>query len=127
MTDQTVFTPDQELDMGEWGLQPTDATFTIVEADLQETEDGQRYVITFEADEDIENLPNNQVTDRGYLSHATRPELVNIGRGSLKRLTKAALGTERASLQDLIGEKIRGRVYENDAGFTNIGRISAAE
>ena len=125
MTQQT-FSIDDELDLDGYGLQPTDSTFVIADVEIVENDNGQSWVVHFEATEDIEGLPGGKVRDRGYMTHNTRDDLVNIGMGSLKRLRVAATGDTSGSLSSLIGQTVRARVSEDKNGFTRIGRYSAA-
>lgn len=126
MTQQT-FSIDDELDLDQYGLQPQDGIFVISDVDIVENQHGQRWQVYFEAEEDIEGLAGNKVRDSGYMTHATRPELVNIGMSVLKRLKVAATGEAGGPLSALIGQRVKGRVSEDSNGFARIGRLSAAE
>lgn len=120
------FNVDDELDLSGEGFQAQEVELLITDAKLEANDNGQRYVITFEPVEAIEDLPGNKVTDMGYLVHNEREDLVKYGRGGLKRLGKAALGTEVFKLPELIGRTVRGYLKEDDAGFVRVGRYKKA-
>ena len=118
-----VITADTQLDLEGEGLQPTEAQFIIVGTDVVENDNGQRWVVTFEATEEIPGLLGGTVDDGGYLSHKEREDLVQMGRGQLKRLGRSLLGRTAFALSELEGFVVTGTVMENDAGYTNIRRI----
>lgn len=128
MTDLSTITPEEELDLSEFGLQPFEDDFLIVEAGFEDSDNGRRWYVIMEpqdADPDtLAELPNGQVRDGGYLTHVDRAQLVRIGTGSLKRLFKAVLGKESAAISELEGEMVHARVEERN-GFAQPGRYAA--
>lgn len=128
MTDLSTITPEEELDLSEFGLQPFTADMLITDAGFEETDNGRRWYVIMEpqdVDEDIlVELPNGEVRDGGYLTHVERDQLVRIGTGELKRLFKAVLGTESAAITDLVGEMVNAQVKERN-GFAQPGRYKA--
>lgn len=129
-TDENYFNPDDELDLTGEGLQPTDADFLIVKAGVLSHEHGQRWECVFEpVGTTIEGLPNNQVRDNGFLTYdgPSQHDLAQIGKGVLKRLMTAALGTPRGRMVDLEGKTVGARVSEDNSGFARIGRYRAAK
>lgn len=115
--------PTQELDLTGEGLQTTTADFRIVEADIEETEFGNRWVAVFEPiGMEIDGLPGNSVRDSGYLSYDGPSEhpLASYGRSGLKRLFQAALGTPTASVAALRGATVNAKVSEGNDGFPRI-------
>lgn len=127
MTDQT-FSIDDDLDLDDAGLQPTDAEFTITDVEITSNDRGQRWVVHFEPSDglEIEGLMGNKVRDSGYLTHTDREDLVNIGRSSLKRLRVAATGTASGPMTEMIGSRVQARVSEDANGFARIGRYKSA-
>lgn len=122
----TTFSINDELDLDDVGLQPTDAIFTITDVSVEENDRGTRWVAVFEPEFEIEGLMGNTVKDSGYLSHVDRPELVNYGKSGLKRLMRAATGSPSGTLADLRGAQVKARVSEDNSGFPRIGRYSPA-
>jgi len=133
MTDQadlTNLSPDDELDLSGTGLQTFEDDFLIVDAGIEETENGRRWFVTMEPTtntEQAENLPNGQVKDSGYLTHVDRDQLVNIGKSSLKRVFKAVFGRETGTIGSLKGEMIHAQVSEGASGFAQVRRQGPAK
>lgn len=125
--DEQHFSPDDELDLSGEGLQTQRADLRIIETDVTANDNGQRWVVVMEpVGEEIEGLMGNKVRDSGYLSHRDRPDLVKIGRSSLKRLGKHACGTEVFKLNDLIGCTVNAQISEDDSGFARVRQIRAS-
>lgn len=127
MSDQH-FSPGDELDLTGEGLQPTTADFLITGVEIQDVDAGQRWKLYFEPiGQEIDNLPNNQAQDSGYLTHESEPDYVRMGRGILKRIAKAALGRTNFKLSELEGQIVNAQVSEDDAGFTRMRRYKTAQ
>lgn len=124
----TYFDTDTELDLSGEGLQTTTCRWDITGVEVEEHEHGQRYIITFEPEEEIEDLPGGTVQERGYLKYdgPSEYDLAKIGRGILKRIMQAALGTPKAPLNALVGTTVTATVKEDDMGFANLGRFKKA-
>ena len=117
------FSPDDELDLTEEGLQTQRADFIISDPEAVEGDLGMRWQVTFEpVGDDIEGLFSNQIKDNGFMSCESRPELVTYGRRGLKSLFRAALGTTVAKLADLEGARVNAQVKEDKNGFARIGQ-----
>lgn len=128
MTEQQSFSPDDELDLSGEGLQPTDGLFLISNPRVEEHAEGQRWMFDLEVQGDeIPGLPNQKARDSGFLAHRSRPELAKMGKGTLKRIFKEVLGTDRARLQDLEGKLVRAQVSEDDNGYSRVRRYKAYE
>lgn len=118
--DLTTLSPDDELDLDGFGLQPFEDDFLIVSADIVESTNGRRWQIELQPTtevEQVENIPGGVIRDSGFLTHDDRDDLVRIGITSLKRVFKAALGRTNASIKELEGETVHARVTEDDNGF----------
>lgn len=126
---ETTFDPTTELDLEGEGLQPWTGEWEITNATIDSNDNGQRWVVEMQpADgEEVEGLIGNTARDSGYLTHVEREDLVKIGKGNLKRLGQAVLGTAQFSLTDLIGERVIARVTEDSSGFARIGRYRKAD
>lgn len=126
---ETTFDPTTELDLEGEGLQPWTGEWEITNATIDSNDNGQRWVVEMQpADgEEVEGLIGNTARDSGYLTHVDREDLVKIGKGNLKRLGQAVLGTAQFSLTDLIGERVIARVTEDSSGFARIGRYRKAD
>ena len=125
--DPTTIDPDAELDLEGDGLQPFNDTFLVTEAQIEDSENGQRWVVIFEAENMGDRLPNGKVRDSGYLSYTgdSEHDLVAMGRGQLKRLYKAALGRTKARVPDLEAARVQAYCSESKTGFPQIGRYKA--
>ncbi len=126
--DATTLSPDDELDLSGAGLQETTAVFEVVDAQYETNERGTQYAIVFEAEEEINGLPGNRITDKGYISAPgfEDPEKVaqmeQIGQGRLKQIFMAFFGLPKGALSQLIGQRIQAQVREVN-GFNKIGRF----
>jgi hypothetical protein len=113
---------EEELDLSGEGFQPFVADFLITEAEIEETDKGQRAVVKFEAEHtDGYTL---SVTERFWLKHENA-KAEAIGRGQLKRLFAAVFGGPKGSLSSLPGQYVNAQAREDDAGFRRIGRYKA--
>ena len=122
-----TFSPDDELDLSGAGLQTQVLEWLIADATVEEHQDGQRWQIILQpVGQEVEGLPNNEGRDGGFLTHSSRPELVNMGRGMLKNVYKAALGTPKGRLSDLVGKTVSAQISESDTGFARFRRYKAA-
>lgn len=123
----TTFSPDDELDLSGAGLQPETGLFQIEEAKYETNDDGTRWVAIFvPVGRTIEGLINNRVRDSGYVSHQSRPELVNMGKGGLKKLYLAAFGQPKGKLGELPGVIVQAYLSEDKNGFGKLGRYKPA-
>jgi hypothetical protein len=128
--DLSTIDPTEELDLGDFGLQPFEGNLLITDAGFEETEAGRRWFIELEPvdnEEAKEYLPGGKLKDGGYLTHADREELVRIGVQSLKRIFRAVFGRESGAIAALKGEMVWGQVSEDDNGFTRVRRLSSAK
>lgn len=133
--DLSGITPDQEIDLSGFGLQPYDADHLIVEAGIDTDDRGKRWYVILEPqdvdEEVIEGLINGQVRDGGFLwvdpdaGYDNPEQLVRIGGEGLKRLFKAVLGREHGAMTDLEGQIVHATVKERN-GFPQPGRYKAA-
>jgi hypothetical protein len=127
MTD-THFDPNVEIDLSGEGLQAQTADLVVVDAGIKDTDRGQRWFVTFEPiDAVIEGLPKNQVTDSGYLTHEDRDDLIRIGKGALKRLSRIAVGTDKPIMSDLVGSQVNAQLSEDDNGFARVRNYRAVK
>jgi hypothetical protein len=122
--DLSTLDPHDELDLEGEGLQPFEDDFLIVSATINDdNENGRRWQIELQPTTEVEameDVPGDTVRDGGFLTHDDRPELVNIGKGSLKRVFKAAFGAASGSIADLEGKMVHARVSEGKTGFAQV-------
>ncbi len=123
----TTIDPDAELDLEGDGLQAFTDTLLVVESRVVDSENGQRWEIIFEAETKGDALPNGRVRDSGFLTYTgdSEHDLVQMGRGQLKRLVFALTGQYKASLPSLEGKRVQGYVSESKTGFPQVGRYKA--
>lgn len=129
MSTDYTFSPDDELDLEGDGFQPVTTTMVITETEIVEHANGQRWQIFLEPEDpsEVENLPGGRARDSGYLSHVDPDgDALRIGRAILKRIGKAALGSEKFRLTDLVGEKVQAYLSEDDNGFIRVSRYNSA-
>lgn len=130
-TTAEVFDPTEELDLTGEGLQRQRATFEIVEANVNPTKagDGTVAAVEFQSVEPVDGIESFTVSDYFVLAHP-KLSVAKGGRGKLKRLFRAALGTTTGAIASLPGRLVSAEVWEDDEGFRRIGRyqpISTAE
>ncbi|KKN39755.1 hypothetical protein LCGC14_0740340 [marine sediment metagenome] len=123
----TTIDPDAELDLEGDGLQPFYDNFLITEAGIEDSDNGQRWVVIFEPENEGEKLPNGKARDSGFLTYTgdSEHDLVAMGRGQLKRLFQAALGKPKAKITELEGVRVYAYIREGNTGFPQIGRYKA--
>jgi len=123
----TTIDPDAELDLEGEGLQAFTDTLLVVESRVVDSDNGQRWEVIFEAENEGDKLPNGRVRDSGFLTYTgdSEHDLVAMGRGQLKRLVFALTGVYKASLPSLEGKKVQGYVSESKTGFPQVGRYKA--
>lgn len=110
-------TQDEVFDFSNDGFQPGEHKLLVTEVEIVEKEKGRQMVVVVESE--TLQFP---VSIREWVSHTT-PKAQEIGRGNIKRLFKAALGSDKGSPTELVGKYISGRVYEDDAGFIRVNRL----
>jgi len=127
--DVTTIDPEAELDLEGDGLKPFYDIFLVVESKIEDSENGQRWVVIFEAESEADKLPNGKVRDSGFLTYTgdSEHDLVAMGRGQLKRLAFALTGKHKVKMSELEGNRVRGYVREGNTGFPQIGRYKAVQ
>lgn len=120
-----------ELDLSDAGFSVPRTNWQITEATVESPQPGQqRAVVEFTAS--VEGI-EYQVTERYWLQYTGSGDpdkderVTQIGRGQLKRLFNAALGTPAGSVASLEGEWVSAEGDEDDQGFRRIRRIREAE
>lgn len=135
MADLSTITPDQELDLSDYGLQPFTDNFLITDAGIEEHENGRRWFVELEPQTELEKaeeLPGGVVREGGFLSVSPDadyddPEmLVRIGVGTLKRFFKAVFNQEHGAIEEMIGEMVNARVQDDGSGFPDVSRVRQA-
>jgi hypothetical protein len=127
--DLSTINPEDELDLGAFGLQPFEGNLLIVDSGIEDTDNGRRWFIVMEPvdnEEAKEHLPGGQIKDGGFMTHVEREELVRIGISSLKRIFRSVLNRENGSLTALRGEMIYAQVSEDDNGYVRARRYGPA-
>lgn len=130
-TSDEAISPQDELDLSDEGFQVDRTNWQIVEATVDSDQPGrQSAVITFRTEQDDVEY---EVTERWWLQYtgsgdAEKDALVTrIGRGQLKRLFNAALGTSEGSIAQLEGEWVSAEGDEDDRGFRTLNGIREPE
>jgi hypothetical protein len=115
---------EDELDLASEGMQPTEADWTVVSAEVEDTDNGRRAVVAFVGQ--VGSIEEFKVTERYWLAH-NNPDAARVGKGNLKRLFIAVFGTPKATIASLAGKRVHGTVREDDSGFRRLGRFKAVE
>jgi len=120
MTDELMNAQD-EFDVSDAGVPSLKAArATITEFNVVEKQNGVLHELTFA----IDGL-GFPIT-KGYWYTHTNPKAAQAGRGTLKRIAKAATGRDTYSSTSLVGQTVLVDVGEDDSGFATIRRIAPA-
>jgi hypothetical protein len=129
--DTEVFDVNAELDLTNEGFSTPRINWQIIKAEVESPNPGQqRAVVEFAG---AHGGIDYSVTDRFWLQYtgsgdASRDaKTTSIGRGQLKRLFIAALGTPKASVSQLMGTWVSAEGQEDDLGFRRLRGLRTAE
>ena len=126
--EDTEVTSGEELDLsGDSAVEVKQAVWTIIEAELEETESdngsGKRYNITLESDDFpfditlrffVEYAPNDEEKDTTWVKRQ---------RGMLTNLTKAATGGTNFNPKTIVGRKILATTRDSGDGFPTLSKF----
>lgn len=121
MSDELLST-SEEFDVSDAGV-PTlkGVEVRIADFEVQEKQNGVQHTLTFE----VEGLSFPIV--KGYWFSHTNPKAANAGRGQLKRIALAAIGSAAYNSTNLIDTRVVADVGENADGFAEISKFRKVE
>lgn len=121
MTDEMLNSAD-EFDVSDAGLPTLEgAVAQIAEFEVEEKENGTQHVITF----NVEGV-DYPVTVGYWFTHSNN-KAAQAGKGTLKRIARAAIGQTTYSRTSLIGAKLLVNLREDDSGFPRLSRFLPIE
>jgi hypothetical protein len=119
MSENETIGVEEEFDLSDAGVQTRRVIATITGFDVEEKDNGVQHVVTFEVENDEEiQYP---ITVRNWFSHSNE-KAQQIGRGNLKQISQAALGTPKYNQTNLLGRQVDAQVYDNE-GFVGLRRF----